>query len=97
MTTAVLYKATAANIWHYDGAPSYQNDPVECHLSHTVYVLVAGACLKSRRWHRAVQDCRYNDNNKTVVTDVALPQPLSPLLDREDDGIEEDTGMNVSL
>lgn len=95
-----FYTATAANAWFYDGSPDYQNDPVECGLSHAVYVWDGSAWseITPLYYSGRIIDCQFNDDKKTVTIQArAFAAEYLDYVWTEDDAIEEDTGMDVSL
>lgn len=88
-----------AGQYFYNTTGSYAAMPPECKLSHYVYIRVAGAWneLTMLAFEGVIQSVEYDDNKKTAV--IEAKSEIAIVLEyvfTEDDGVEEDTGMNVT-
>jgi hypothetical protein len=77
----------------------YVATPVECDLKHQVYVWSAGAWseLTCVQYRGRIQSVEYDDDKETATVEaVALAMKVLEYVFTEDDGEEEDTGMDVT-
>ncbi|RKZ11817.1 hypothetical protein DRQ53_15560 [bacterium] len=89
----------SAGQYFYNTTGTYAAMPSECKLSHYSYVRVAGSWseLTMSAHESVIQSVEYDDNKKTAVIEVKAASALAlEYVFTEDDGTEEDTGMNVT-
>jgi hypothetical protein len=101
----MFYKATSGNHF-YSTTGTYQADPQECHLEHTLYVWSAGAWSELLQYRGRITGAEYRDiagvdGPHGATVDINTEQlGVSELLRESwdyEDGDSIDTGVNVDL
>ena len=94
----MFYPATAGN-WFYNSTGSYQATPSECQFLHNVYVKMGSSwsLLNMVAYSGKIQSVEYDDNKMEAVIEVrSYAAEALEYVYTEDDGTDEDTGMNVT-
>lgn len=95
----LLYPSATGNFW-YNDSTTYQADPIECHLVHSIYVYTSSGWseLTMVGYEGKIEEVTFDDDRKQVTIESrALAAVELGYKWTEEDASTADTGLNVLL